>query len=95
VGGTLIGSVGEVCIASKMARMQWQCLKWNEKPMQFYLGLGAFPLSEWETLRMDRAGLVKAFGNEKTKKLSNSSVIFSGSGRSSWGQAFAVAQEVS
>lgn len=35
-------------------RFEWCALDWNEPALNFYAGLGATPLSEWTTLRMER-----------------------------------------
>ena len=34
-------------------RMEWTCLDWNQKAIDFYLSLGARPLDEWTIFRMD------------------------------------------
>jgi GNAT superfamily N-acetyltransferase len=62
IGKSLIHAVGEVTLSAGLARLQWQCLKWNQKPMAFYKSLGAEPLEEWETLRMTKPAMVKTFG---------------------------------
>jgi len=43
-------------------RFEWSVLNWNEKAIQFYKKMGAFPMSEWTVYRMD---------SEKIDKLSD------------------------
>lgn len=62
IGKSLIHAVGEITLGAGFARLQWQCLKWNEKPMAFYRSLGAEPMEEWETLRMTKPAMAKTFG---------------------------------
>lgn len=41
-------------------RMEWVCLNWNRPSIDFYLALGARPMSEWTTYRLteDKIGIV-------------------------------------
>lgn len=64
VGEALMHAVGNVCLLTGMSRLNWQCLKWNEKPLEFYSNLGAVPMPEWEDLRMTKEAMTKAFGND-------------------------------
>ncbi|KAK9467255.1 acyl-CoA N-acyltransferase [Lipomyces arxii] len=34
-------------------RLEWAVLKWNKPSIQFYKKLGAVPLEEWQTMRVD------------------------------------------
>lgn len=38
-------------------RMEWVCLNWNQKAIDFYLEKGAKPLGEWTTFRLDESQL--------------------------------------
>ncbi|MBQ8463519.1 MAG: GNAT family N-acetyltransferase [Prevotella sp.] len=38
-------------------RMEWTCLDWNKPSINFYLSLGAVPMDEWTTYRLDAATL--------------------------------------
>ena len=38
-------------------RMEWVCLKWNQVAIDFYLTLGALPLDEWTTFRLNESTL--------------------------------------
>lgn len=43
-------------------RVEWSALNWNEPALNFYHGLGAETLSEWQILRLDAAGIAKLAG---------------------------------
>jgi GNAT superfamily N-acetyltransferase len=34
-------------------RLEWSALNWNERAMEFYTDLGALPMDEWTTFRLD------------------------------------------
>ena len=38
-------------------RMEWTCLDWNRPSIDFYLSLGAVPMDEWTTYRLDAKAL--------------------------------------
>ena len=40
-------------------RLEWWCLKWNERALRFYEGIGAKQMDEWVPLRVDGDGLEK------------------------------------
>ena len=46
------------------ARMEWAVLDWNEPAIGFYRRLGATPLSEWTTNRLDRPALARLAGGD-------------------------------
>lgn len=50
-------------IKTQCKRLEWVCLNWNEPSIQFYCKLGAQPLSEWTTYRLDEEAL-KAFDQQ-------------------------------
>ncbi|KAB1644468.1 MULTISPECIES: GNAT family N-acetyltransferase [unclassified Pseudoclavibacter] len=39
------------------ARVEWTVLDWNEPSIQFYRSLGAVPMDEWTTQRLDAAAI--------------------------------------
>lgn len=52
--GTLL--IKRLCVESKRIggkRVEWCCLKWNEKSLAFYRSLGAVEMKDWVTLRVD------------------------------------------
>ncbi len=38
-------------------RMDWMCLTWNDPAKKFYESMGAKPLSDWVTYRLDHKGI--------------------------------------
>lgn len=38
-------------------RMEWTCLNWNQPSIDFYLSLGAVPMSDWTVYRLDANAL--------------------------------------
>lgn len=44
-------------------RLEWSVLKWNEPSIKFYKAIGARPMDEWMTMRVDDEALDKMAGN--------------------------------
>lgn len=44
-------------------RLDWSVLKWNEPSIKFYKAIGARPMDEWMTMRVDDEALEKMAGN--------------------------------
>ena len=40
-------------------RLEWWCLKWNQRALNFYEGIGAKQMDEWVSLRVDGEDLPK------------------------------------
>ena len=40
-------------------RMEWCCLNWNQPSIDLYKSLGATPMSEWTTYRLDEGQLAR------------------------------------
>lgn len=45
-------------------RLEWSVLKWNEPSIKFYKAIGARPMDEWMTMRVDDEALDKMAGNQ-------------------------------
>lgn len=43
-------------------RLDWSVLKWNEPSIKFYKAIGAQPMDEWMTMRVDDEALDKMAG---------------------------------
>lgn len=43
-------------------RLEWACLDWNVPSIGFYMSIGAAPLDEWTTYRLDEAGIARFIG---------------------------------
>ena len=62
VGRALLRRLAAVTVERGFARLEWAVLDWNRPAIDFYEALGAEPLSEWTTYRLDNealAGLVE------------------------------------
>ena len=108
LGSVLMRAVGAVAVKMGIPRYQWQCLAWNEKPLEFYARTGARSMDEWKTLRLEGADSIHRFvregiypreeGEERGGGGEGEVTVASeperGS-RSSWGSCFASAREVS
>lgn len=56
-GKALIAALAAVCVERGYTRMEWTVLDWNAPSIGFYRALGAQPMSEWTTQRLDGAAL--------------------------------------
>jgi GNAT superfamily N-acetyltransferase len=57
VGLALLRRLGREAAARECGRMEWTVLDWNRPAIEFYDRLGARPMSEWTTFRLDGAAL--------------------------------------
>ena len=53
VGLALLKELARLARERGCARMEWAVLDWNKPAIDFYLKLGAVPLAEWTTFRLD------------------------------------------
>ena len=53
LGRALLAALAAVCAERGYARLEWQVLDWNEPSIGFYRSLGAVPMDEWTTYRLD------------------------------------------
>jgi len=58
VGRALLGRLAAIADARGCGRLEWAVLTWNASAIRFYRQLGAFPLDEWQTYRLDREGIL-------------------------------------
>ncbi len=56
-GKALLGALASECVERGYRRLEWAVLDWNEPSIQFYKALGAGPMDEWTTFRIDGAAL--------------------------------------
>jgi GNAT superfamily N-acetyltransferase len=57
VGKALLREVARVALERDCGRLEWSVLDWNRPSIDFYLSLGATPMDEWTTYRMDEAAI--------------------------------------
>ncbi|HUX52422.1 MAG TPA: GNAT family N-acetyltransferase [Spirochaetia bacterium] len=58
-GKSLLAVLGKLAIERDCSRLEWWCLDWNRKSIDFYLKMGAIPLSEWTVYRVTGDNLQK------------------------------------
>lgn len=52
-GRGLLAALAALCVARGYARLEWTVLDWNAPSIAFYRSLGATPMAEWTTQRVD------------------------------------------
>jgi GNAT superfamily N-acetyltransferase len=57
VGKALLRAVARAARDRDCGRVEWSVLNWNTPAIEFYESLGAEPLNEWTTYRMDEAAI--------------------------------------
>jgi GNAT superfamily N-acetyltransferase len=57
LGKALLQRLAALAVERDCARLEWSVLDWNEPAIQFYKSLGAKPMDEWTTFRVDGAAL--------------------------------------
>lgn len=51
-GKALLKQVASIAVERNCGRLEWSCLDWNQPSIDFYLSLGAEPMSDWTAYRM-------------------------------------------
>jgi GNAT superfamily N-acetyltransferase len=66
IGKALLASIARLAIERGGGWMGWSVLNWNEPSIGFYNALGAWPMKEWTTYRLDDEPLrrLAAIGRE-------------------------------
>ena len=59
IGSDFFNILAKIAIERDCGRLEWSVLNWNEKAIQFYRKMGAYPMSEWCVYRMDRESIRK------------------------------------
>ena len=57
LGRDLLARLAAECVERGYARLEWSVLDWNDPAIGFYRTLGAAPMDEWTTFRLDGAAL--------------------------------------
>jgi GNAT superfamily N-acetyltransferase len=65
LGRALLARLAAECVERGYARLEWSVLDWNDPAIGFYRTLGAAPMAEWTTFRLDGAALT-ALGSTAT-----------------------------
>ena len=51
-GKQLLKKLAAIAVERKCGRLEWWCLDWNQPSIDFYLSLGAEPMSDWTVYRI-------------------------------------------
>ena len=51
-GKATLKKLAQIAVERGCGRFEWWCLDWNKPSIDFYLSLGAVPMSEWTTYRV-------------------------------------------
>ena len=51
-GKALLKELAKITVERGCGRLEWCCLDWNKPSIDFYISLGARPMSEWTTYRL-------------------------------------------
>lgn len=51
-GKALLKRLAAITVERGCGRLEWWCLDWNKPSIDFYLSLGAEPMSDWTTYRI-------------------------------------------
>lgn len=57
-GKRLLSHLAHIAYENKADRLEWVCLNWNKPSISFYQSLGAKPLKDWTTFRLDQQALI-------------------------------------
>lgn len=56
-GKLLFKELAKIAVERNCGRLEWACLNWNQPSIDFYISMGALPLHEWTTYRLDSVNL--------------------------------------
>ena len=51
-GKALLKKLASIAVERGCGRLEWSCLDWNKPSIDFYLSLGAVPMSDWTVYRI-------------------------------------------
>lgn len=51
-GKQILQKLAAIAVERKCGRLEWWCLDWNQSSIDFYLSLGAEPMSDWTVYRI-------------------------------------------
>ena len=51
-GKQILQKLASIAVERKCGRLEWWCLDWNQSSIDFYLSLGAEPMSDWTVYRI-------------------------------------------
>ena len=51
-GKAILRKLAQIAVERGCGRLEWWCLDWNKPSIDFYLSLGAEPMSDWTVYRI-------------------------------------------
>ena len=51
-GRAILKKLAQIAVERDCGRLEWWCLDWNKPSIDFYLSLGAEPMSDWTVYRI-------------------------------------------
>lgn len=51
-GKSILRQLAAIALERKCGRLEWWCLNWNRPSIDFYLSIGAEPMSDWTVYRI-------------------------------------------
>ena len=67
-GRAILKKLASIAVERGCGRLEWSCLDWNKPSIDFYLSLGAEPMSEWTVYRAAGETLTNLADTAKMKK---------------------------
>jgi GNAT superfamily N-acetyltransferase len=64
LGKMLLAALAQIALKRDCARLEWWVLDWNQPAIGFYKSLGAKPMDEWTTFRVEGEALSQLAGEE-------------------------------
>lgn len=58
-GKALLKKLAQITVERKGGRLEWECLDWNQRSIDFYLAMGAVPMNDWTNYRLTGESLEK------------------------------------
>lgn len=56
-GRGLLTQLAQIAVERGCGRLEWSCLDWNKPSIDFYLSMGAVPMSDWTAYRISGSRL--------------------------------------
>ena len=58
-GKALLKKLAQLAVERGCGRLEWSCLDWNQPSIDFYLSMGAQPMSDWTVYRITGQRLIE------------------------------------
>ena len=65
IGRAILSQIAALATVRGYGRVEWAVLDWNQPAIDFYLGLGAQPMTEWTVFRLHDAVFATLSGTDR------------------------------